>query len=160
MIKNQRGNSLIEILIACAIVLIAFTSTMAFVLSIKKDTQKLLTSRSRSVQLQKIVQLLLADPKLFKVNFNPTEAATCAALKTADLPLGWNDNSINEVADCKGCQGRLGFVIQPFPLQTIRGVYLVTIHVTHPTITKGSMTICNGETLTGVEQLQMIVSLR
>jgi prepilin-type N-terminal cleavage/methylation domain-containing protein len=160
MIKNQRGNSLIEIIVAIAIVLIAFTATMSFVLNIKKDTQKLLTSRSRSIQLQKIVQLLIADPKLFKVNFNISEAARCAALKTEDLPLGWNDNSINEVDKCVGCQGRLGYVIQPFPLATIRGVYLVTIHLTHPKLTKESIAICNGETLAGVQEIQMIVSLR
>jgi prepilin-type N-terminal cleavage/methylation domain-containing protein len=160
MIKNQRGNSLLEIIVAIAIVLIAFSATMSFVLQIKKDTQRLLTSRSHSIQLQKVVQLLLADPKLFKVNFNATEPARCEALKTANLPLGWNDNSIDEVADCVGCQGRLGYIIQPFPLATIRGVYLVTIHITHPKLTKESITICGGETLTGVEQIQMIVSLR
>lgn len=160
MILNKKGSSILEMLAAVVIVVIAFTATMSFVLSVKKNTQTLLSSRSRSIQLQKIAQLILADPKLFKVNFNPSEAAACEDLATSNLPLAWDDNKIDDIANCEGCLGRLGFVIQPFPVQSIRGVYLVTIRVAHPKLTTNASASCNGEIIEGVEQLQMIVSLR
>jgi hypothetical protein len=103
--------------------------------------------------------MILADPKLFKVNFNPDEKAACDALQ-ADLPLAWDNNSIYDLADCPECKGRLGYVIQPYPIQSIRGVYLVTIRVSHPKLTENSVAICNGVATQGSEQLQLIVSLR
>lgn len=160
MISNKRGSTLIEVIVAAVIVVIAFVSTMTFVLNVKKNTQTLLSSRSRSLQLQKIAQLILADPKLFKVNFNSSEAAACEDLKKENLPLAWDDNKIDDIANCVGCLGRMGYVIQPFPVQTVRGVYLVTIRVSHPKLTENSYASCNGELIKGAEQLQMIVSLR
>ncbi len=160
MIRNRRGSSFVELLISGAIVLAAFVGTMSFVVNVKNKTQLMLSKRSRSVQLQKVAQMILADPKLFKVNFDPSETATCQALETDSLALGWDDTRIANVEDCIGCKGRLGYVIQPFPLLSVRGVYIVTIRVTHPKITAGSIAMCNGIAIQGAEQLQMIVSLR
>lgn len=160
IIQQQKGNSMIEILIASAIVIIVFSSTLTYVVHIKKNTQQVISSRSRSVQIQKIVQMIMSDPKLFKVNFDASEVATCTALKNEDLPLAWDDHNIYELADCPGCKGRLGYVIQPFPLQSIRGVYVVTIRITHPKLTTNFSTVCNNEKIPDTEQIQMIVSLK
>ncbi len=158
--NNQKGMSLVELLLASTIVLVSFGATFSFVLGVKKKTENLLNSRSRSVQIQKLAQNILADPKLFRVNFDPSEAEACRALADGDLPLVWDNINVYDKEDCPGCQGKLGFVVQPFPLPSIRGVYLVTIRVSHPTLTKDSSAVCNGVTVTGVEQLQMIVGLR
>lgn len=160
MLKQQNGNSIIEILAASAIVIFALTASTSYILQLKTRTQRLLSSRSQSIQIEKAVQLILSDPKLLKVNFDSSEAATCEALNNSDLPLAWDNNNTYTLADCPGCKGRLGYVIQPFPLQSIRGVYLVTIRLTHPQLTAGLSTTCNGVTISGTEQLQMIVSLR
>lgn len=160
MIRQRRGNSIIELLVAMAIVVIAFTAMTGYVIGLKKQTQKILLSRSRSTQLQKVVQMIMTDPKLFKVNFDRSEKATCAALENSTLPLGWDGNSLADIVQCPGCLGRMGYVIQPFPLAAVRGVYLVTIRMTHPTQTLGVTTFCNGVAINNTDQIQMIVSLR
>lgn len=160
IIKNQNGNSIVEVLVASVILLTAFLGMLSYVVGLKNSTQKMLTSRSRMVQIQKVVDLILSDPKLFKVNFDITEAATCAALENSSLPMAWDDKGIYEISDCPGCRGRMGYVIQPFPLQSARGVYMVTIRVTHPTLTMGKVANCNSAVIENTEQMQMIVSLR
>lgn len=159
-INNQLGNSIVEVLVAISVALIALTACTGYVLQIKNKSQRLLSLRSQSTQTQKIVQLILSDPKLFKVNFDPSEAAKCAALGDLDLPLVWDNTNTYAAADCPGCKGRLGYVIQPFPLLSIRGVYLVTIRMSHPVLTAQSSTVCNSVTIPGSKDLQMIVSLR
>ena len=160
MIRNRRGNTLVELLVASVIVIIAITALTGYVVNLKKHTQRIFTSRSRSVQIQKVVQMLLADPKLFKVNFDASLSSTCTVLDNATLPLAWDNNNVADLKNCKGCPGRLGYTIQPFPDSSRRGIYVVTIRITHPTLTLGKSVTCGATEIKNSDQIQMIVGLR
>lgn len=160
MTLDQSGMSLLEVLVATVIVVTVMWGANGFVLSIKDRTKGLLTSRSSSIQTQRLVQMLMADPKLFRVNFDPTTAKTCEVLRTEDLPLAWDENNVYPVAECPTCAGRIGFTMQPYPLPIFRGLFVVTFRISHPLLTQGSAVTCNGTSVPNVEELRVIVSLR
>lgn len=157
---NQVGSSLIEVMVAIGLLGIVMSSTSYMVLHLKKRAQTVLIKRSGAIQFQNLANSILSDPKLFKVNFDPSEAAMCQTLGATNLPLRWDKSTIYDAVDCGSCQGKLGYVIQPFPLNTMRGVYLVTFRVYHPEETALSTAVCNGVTIPGVRQYQMIVGLK
>lgn len=159
MKSNQRGASLIEVIVAFGILAIVTSSTSFMVLQLKKRVQQVITKRSSSIQFENLANAILANPKLFKVNFDPSEAAMCASLATA-LPLAWDKTAVYDVANCSWCKGRIGYVIQPLPISTIRGVYLATFRVYHPEDTQNSTATCNSVSIAGVRQFQMIVGLK
>lgn len=157
---NQKGMTLVEVLVAAAIVVIAFVGVTSFVLAVKGKTHSLLISRSSSIQTQRLVQMLMSDPKLFRVNFDPSESSTCEVLRTSELPLAWDSENIYAVDECPTCAGRIGYTIQPFPIPIFRGLYVVTFRIGHPEITKGMSVMCDGAAIPDVSEIQMIVSLR
>jgi hypothetical protein len=152
--------SLIETIFASALLLVVFLAAVSFILQLRKSMVKVSNLRVQAVEFQKLATQISSDPKLFKINFDPSETSMCAALDSSKLPLAWNQDKVLPVADCSACPGRVGYVIQPFPISTVRGVYLVTFRFTHTELTKGETFKCDGADVLDAHQFQMIVSLK
>ncbi len=157
---NNSGMSIIEVLLASAAVLIVFLAAMSFALDIKKKSTLISSKRSYSKEYEKIANLIISDPKLFKISFDPSEKTKCILLDQAKLPIAWDHKNIYELQDCPGCPGRVGFVIQPYDVPTFRGVYKVTFRMSHTTLTKGQTALCDGVQIPDAQQIELIVGLR
>ena len=159
-INNQSGMTIVEVLLASVALFIVFFAAIEFAVAIKKRTNTVTSQRSYVNEYEKIANLVMADPKLFKISFDPTEKKKCELLEQSKLPIAWDQKNIYDVADCQNCPGRIGFVIQPYDIPTLRGVYKVTFRLTHTTFTQGQTAQCDGQTIQDAQQLEMIVGLR
>jgi hypothetical protein len=65
----------------------------------------------------------------FQITYDATPTQKEASLKVENLPVAWSLDLTAPVVDCLKCPGRLGYTIQPF--DGMRGLYLVTVRVTH-----------------------------
>ena len=159
-IKNQSGMTLVEVLFSTVALSIVFLAAIEFAANIRKQTVAASSQRSYFNEYQKIANLVMSDPKLFKITFNPTEAKRCSLLKSGQLPLAWDSKNVYPVDDCTACAGRIGYVIQPYDIPTLRGVYKVTFRITHTTLTKGKKVTCDGQIIEDSDQFETIVGLR
>lgn len=159
MVKSELGMSLIEVMISSAIVVVALTGMTQIFLSVREQTVKLTKERGKSIEIRNVVASLFANTSHYKINFDPDPDAPCKELDKG-LPLAWDGTTLTDVADCKpNCpQGRVGFVMQPFPNKGLRGVYLVTLRISHPVETHGSSGFCLGSI--NSQELQFLMSLK
>ncbi len=157
---NQVGVSIIEVLFASAGLMIVFLAALSFANDIKKRSVLISGKRSYVSEYEKIANLIISDPKLFKISFDPSEKSKCALLDQAKLPIAWDHKNVYEIEDCPDCPGRIGYVIQPYNIPTFRGVYKVTFRMSHTTLTKGQTAICDGTEIPDAQQIELIVGLR
>ncbi len=157
---NQSGMSIVEVLFASFALMIVFLAAMSFAVDIKKRTINISSKRSYVSEYEKIANLIISDPKLFKVSFDPSETTRCNLLDVAKLPIAWDQKDVYELEDCPNCPGRIGYVIQPYDIPTLRGVYKVTFRLTHTTLTQGLSAECNGAIIPNAQQIELIVGLR
>lgn len=157
---NQSGVSIIEVLFASAALMIVFLAALSFANDIKKRSVLISSKRSYVGEYEKIANLIVSDPKLFKISFDPSEKSKCELLDQANLPIAWDHKNVYEVADCPDCPGRVGYIIQPYDTPTFRGVYKVTFRMTHTTLTKGQTAVCDGAEIPDSQQIELIVGLR
>ncbi|MBX7232179.1 MAG: type II secretion system GspH family protein [Bdellovibrionales bacterium] len=158
--KARSGMTMIELVVAIGLLTLVLSGSSILVLQSKRVVQSVTIKRSSSLQLNSLASSILSNPKLFKVHFDSRESYACSELATARLPLAWDKNTVYNLADCDWCKGRIGYVIQPFPIPTLRGVYLATFRVYHPEETAQSSATCDSVVIPGVEQFQMIIGLK
>ena len=132
--KNQKGFSLVEVLVASGVMgalIYVFGSGSAFLSSKNKNLEELMlmerhvNSLYENIQSNIDVYQITYDPTNFNNNADPTKIAKY-------LPIAWDMKKLTTVSSCKSCPGRMGFII--VPLQGYRGLYKLTIRVTHPKI--------------------------
>ena len=145
--KNNNGFSFIEILVALSILgafIFYFTGGNSDLLKRNKNLEELMimerhvNSLYENIQSNIDIYQITYNPKDFNNNADPTKIKKY-------LPIAWDMNNLTTVSDCSECPGRMGFVI--VPLEGYRGLYKLTIRVTHPNISvfKDYLFLINGK---------------
>ena len=132
--KNKNGFSFIEVIVASgvlAVVIYIFGSGSTFLSGRNKDLEELLimerhvNSLYENIQSNIDIYQITYDPKSFNDNSDPRTLSKY-------LPLVWDMNVLTSIESCPDCPGRMGFII--VPLNGYRGLYKLTIRVTHPNV--------------------------
>ena len=126
MIKNQKGYTLIEILIAAAIGSISVYALSSFLVGLNKMNAELRLKRVTGNTIQSLAESIRFNTSLFQVTFDNSGAAEQKLLAPASLPLGiTTDGTMVQRSDCSlyGCRAYAGYVI--IPHEFIRNLYQV-----------------------------------
>lgn len=120
---NQKGFTLVEVLVALAMIVTVGSLFSLGFLNYKKIHMKARTSSTVMKQINNLVESIRPNLQAYQINFDANQT-----LSADSLPMAWNREYIGKVEDCPDCPGRLGYTIQP---TTQSGLYLVNVMVTH-----------------------------
>ena len=140
MKNNEKGFSLLEVIVAMAIV-------MGTSFAVMKGFDSLNVLKSISNEKSSIESILMSQLDEIrsnivneKIDFKADAFLSLNTFETVNtsLVMRWNQNGIYKASDCTQCKGRIGYVIEPYKVGTLvfRGLFLVTIRVTHSEIFK------------------------
>lgn len=139
-IFNNKGFSLVEIIVSLGVLgATVFLGTMALK-NISVTEKEVRNDTTLDNTVHSLVGAIRSNILMQKVNFNAqTFLETTSVDKVKEiLPLAWNHSIIVPKEECPDCPGRIGYVVTP-PNETIyRGLYQVTIRVTHEQLFPGS----------------------
>ena len=135
------GFSLIENLLAIAVVSVVSVGLMGGMIALQKMSTQTHLLTSREKQINDIADNIRVSLETYQINYANQISVTDGSnpdvkdlLDLAKLPLAW-DNGVSMTAEeCTTCAGRYGFVVQPY--QSFPGLYLVTMRMTHKTWTE------------------------
>ena len=134
LIRNQKGVTLIEVVIGGAL--------LATVLTLFINSGRMSSDLVENVELQTIlgkniqtyIESITSNIGYYQIDFedvaNFTEEEDSEKLSEL-LPLAWNKRVITEIELCDKCPGRLGFVVIPLSNE-YRGLFKVIFKATHP----------------------------
>ncbi|MCM2280918.1 MAG: prepilin-type N-terminal cleavage/methylation domain-containing protein [Bdellovibrionaceae bacterium] len=128
-LSGERGHTLVEVIVALVVLLIVIAASTQGLTQLRGVFGSLVTSRVRSQEVNNVIENLRNNITLYQINFDSSPDAREALLDPERLPLAWNNVGVFNVEECASCPGRLGYVIQPYPM--LRGVYLVHVRLTH-----------------------------
>lgn len=136
--KQSAGFTLIEMLVAAAIlgIVISAATTLFGSLSNSLDKTRVLAQRDR--QINSLISTVAANVSLFQADFSGSITGT---LDVANLPGAWSDTDV--IFDKNTCgtscpEGRFGLVIQPIGgANKLPGLFKVTLRLTHPKLFSG-----------------------
>lgn len=149
---NKKGTTLIEAMIAAAILTVAVLSMM-YMVGYAFNEQKSLTNMSTQERIFQIISTdLRGDPSIYQKDFTPTSIPTRTLLADERLPIRFNDKTVCDNTDpklqptptigvgtlvdcCPACQGRMGYTIRP--ILGNPGMYMASVRVVHPDISGG-----------------------
>ena len=141
ILKNNRGVSLIEVVISMGIVGVAVT----LYIGANRSTSDLASRAETQTVLQKnivnYVESISSDVGFYQVNYNNQEDFD--NINDPDqlmdiLPIAWNKNIIASVEECPTCRGRMGYSISPLEGQ-YRGLFTLRFKVLHPDLNGGNV---------------------
>lgn len=150
-ILNRKGTTIIEAIIAAAILTIAVLSMM-YMVGYAFNEQRSLTNMSTQERIFQIISTdLRGDPSIYQKDFTPTSIPTRTILADDRLPIMFNDKTVCDNTDpkfaqatptagtpvrcCPACQGRMGYTIRP--ILGNPGIYMASVRVVHPDISGG-----------------------
>ena len=142
-LNSQSGTSLIEMMIAVAIMSIIFTSMM-FMVSFAMDERKRVVSKTIQEKiLQSVSADLRSDSSIYQKNFVSAVTDNNTVLADANLPFRWNDLTemmcdatvVTVPPCCPGCPGRMGYTIRP--INGWPGMYMATVRLSNPSLNGG-----------------------
>lgn len=136
VLRSQRGFSIIETLVAVAVSLIVMSGLLVGAFYIRKMSSSVQVRSTEEKQIAQVIENIRSSVENYQVTYDASETAREAALQIKNLPMAWSSDVITTVAACKDCPGRFGFVIQPF--EGMRGLYIVTLRLTHREWTEGA----------------------
>ncbi len=128
LLRNSQGFTLIEILIAMGILIIVLYAWIGGMVSLKKTSRDSLVLSASSRQVNDIAENIKMGLENYQVNFNYTNGKVIA-LDVSKLPMAWDTGIMTTRAECPGCAGTYGYIIQP--MERFRGLYVVTLRLTH-----------------------------
>ena len=144
--RNEKGFSLIEVLVATAILSVLAVSMMS-VLSLSASQQTgMVANVTEDKMVSDIVEQVTSNPDMYQKYFAPTSANLEDALAPEQLPLAWSKDFLGPATQCPACPGRVGYVFTP--LQDLPGLYMVTIRYT------------NSSQFEGVKDYKIVVGTR
>ncbi len=128
-LKNNRGLSIIEVLMTLGIIVI-FGGVISGGLShLFTQKSRLDSSNSESAQVNQIIENIRGSTADYEITYDYTDQGRENALAVENLPMAWDVGVHTKAANCENCLGRYGFVIQQY--QGLRGLYLVTLRMTY-----------------------------
>lgn len=129
-IRNNQGQTIVEALVGLGLVTIVGFAFIGGIVSLRNTTKASVNVSATERQVNDIAENIKAGVENYQVNFN-YEQGIEAALNPATLPMAWDSGVVADFKDCENCAGRFGYVIQP--LEQFRGLYQVTLRMTHKT---------------------------
>lgn len=128
-LKNQKGQSIVEALIALGMISVIGFTFVGGLTSLRKLSTNSLLASATDRQVADISENIKSGVQDYQVNFNydPDEVTKILAVK--NLPMAWDVGRVAAKADCPTCGGTYGYIIQPY--EKYRGLYLVTLRMTH-----------------------------
>ncbi|MCB0377268.1 MAG: prepilin-type N-terminal cleavage/methylation domain-containing protein [Bdellovibrionales bacterium] len=125
---NNRGSSLIEAVVAMAIISIIIVVMAQVLISMESTMQRILSKNYNEKVAVNLINSIRNNPKVFQAHFkNYPENVKEAMLKKERMPLAWDRDGIYEVDQCLKCPGRAGFIIEP--IATTPGLLKLTLRV-------------------------------
>jgi len=131
-LKNKKGTTLIEALVAIGLLSIALSSIAYMIAMAFKQQTKVLSISSSSAIVTRIINNVRAQPSLYQRSFE-TVTNTLDLLDEANLQIAWSDDYYGPLSGCIGCPGLAGFVLRP--IDGFQGIQLLIIRLTHSTWT-------------------------
>ncbi|MFN7729884.1 MAG: hypothetical protein ACK5P7_12070 [Bdellovibrio sp.] len=129
LLSSQAGFSFVETLIALGVSLIVMSGLVIGTYFIRKMSNTVQIRSTEEKQITQIIENIRSSVEKYQITYDDTEDARNKLLDIAVLPMAWNATTVTSKDLCKDCPGRFGFVIQPF--QGMRGLYVVTVRLTH-----------------------------
>lgn len=126
---NQKGFSLVETLVAVALVALVGFSLVVGIHHFRTIVSNAQLSQTIDRQIMDVVENIRPNINLYQIDYTLSEAERMATLNPDRLPMAWDIGILARARDCDYCAGRYGYVIQPYPVYP--GLYLLTVRLTH-----------------------------
>lgn len=131
--RNENGSILIDILLAMSVIgVVAYTSASGLS-QIELAMNSISTKQSLGTEVNELVESIRNNLESYQINYNfipdGTSVYKNAELDLQNLPMAWDSGIQAPIDQCTTCRGRFGYSIQPY--ERFRGLYIVTIAVTH-----------------------------
>lgn len=127
---NKKGFTLIEGLVTMGLLSVMTLVFIGGVHSLKNAFKSTQLISSTDKQVQDIAENIKAGLENYQINFDFDSDAN-SQLDISNLPMAWDEKKVGSRADCPNCAGSYGYYIQP--LEEFRGLYRVTLRMTHKT---------------------------
>ena len=129
--KNDSGMSLIEVMVGFAVLGIIITIVTSGLGTWFGTLNKVKTTEQGNEMVTSIMESLVHNSRYYQANFAGPDSLP--EFDPNNLPMAWSKTGINvPVEQCPKCNGRYG--IRMWALEDYRGLYMMEITMTHPTI--------------------------
>lgn len=130
MIRNQKGFTIIESLIALGLLSIVMAISYSSIQQVRNLSAQVTTSESSEKQVLQIIENVRSNMNTFKATYEYyTDEKADELLATNKLSMAWDKNVLTTAASCPKCKGRYGYVLQPY--EKYRGLFVLTLKITH-----------------------------
>jgi prepilin-type N-terminal cleavage/methylation domain-containing protein len=130
----NKGFSLVELMVSVAI----FGTVVVIYIGITKNfyqsNKGILETTVVNNYVNGIYNNIQSNIELYQVSYDSSKFRnmTSALSLQQNLPIAWDATKLEDVTSCPLCPGRMGYIIEP--VIGYRGLYKLTIRVTHPKI--------------------------
>jgi type II secretory pathway pseudopilin PulG len=128
--QNSQGYTFVEVLMAMVLLTIMTFSLVGGMVSLKGTSRDSLVLSASERQVDDVAENIKSGIENYQINFNYREGKGIA-LSLDNLPMAWDIGVLTTREECPQCAGSYGYVIQP--MEEFRGLYLVTLRMTHKT---------------------------
>jgi len=125
MIRNERGVTLIETIIAAGILGIVCAGMIATVSLMATQREQTVAVQSRVLAVANLINDIRVRPEHYVKNYSSSSVLTDTILDVPNLPIAVSPDYIGPVKDCPNCPSRMGYVIRPLP--GLDGIFVVTV---------------------------------
>lgn len=130
MTHNQKGFTIIESLVALALLAIVMGISFSSIQQVRNLSSQVSTSESSEKQVLQIIENVRSNMNTFKATYEYyTDEKSEELLAQNKLSMAWDKNILTTVANCQSCKGRYGYVLQPY--EKYRGLFILTLKITH-----------------------------
>ncbi|MGZ3771289.1 MAG: hypothetical protein ACXVCP_14775 [Bdellovibrio sp.] len=127
--KNRAGQSILETIIAAALISVVGLAFVGGIIAMRKTTKTTVILSSTEKQIADIAENIKSGVENYQVNFDYSDDSLAEVLDPDKLPMAWDNGVSVPRKDCDSCAGTFGYTIQPY--ESFRGLYKVTLRMTH-----------------------------
>lgn len=128
--RNNRGFSLVEVLVAIGLLGVGIAGLTSLIISEKKSIARNIAKRNMDLYYLGLVEQIQSDMNSFQVSYFSTVTDLDNFLNPATLPLGFDGQSVHPIASCPTCPAKIGVAAMPHYI--IRSNYHVKIRIVDP----------------------------
>ncbi len=130
VINSNRGFTILESLVGIGLLGILLSISISSVQQVKKISQSTNVSESSDKQILQIIENVRSSMNSFKATYDYYDEAKAESLLADDkLAMAWDTNTNTTVEKCPTCNGRYGYVLQPY--EKFRGLFILTLKINH-----------------------------